>query len=120
MNIRPVALALLLCSGLALADESRDKPRLPYHDWGACPFECCAYREWVAKAPITVFRDRNESGTVAFHLEKNEHVHAITGVVVTHKVGVTEVIKSVEIGYLPGGQKPMLSLKPKDIVYTLH
>jgi len=120
MNVRSIALALIIFSSLVLAGEAQNKPRLPYHDWGACPFECCTYREWVAKVPVTVFRDRNEKGAVAFHLKKNERVHAITGVVVTHKVGVTEIIKPIEIGYLPSGEKAMLSLKPKDVVYTLH
>src|SRR5437773_1794841 len=33
-------------AGLVLAG---DEPELPYYDWGACPFECCTYREWIAK-----------------------------------------------------------------------
>ena len=25
-------------------------PPMPYIDQGACPFECCTYRDWVAEA----------------------------------------------------------------------
>src|SRR5262245_5295363 len=105
MNVRSIAPALMIFSSLVLAGEARDKPRLPYHDWGASPFECCTYREWVAKVPVAVFKDRNEKSAVAFHSKKNERVHAITGVVVTRKVDVTEIIKPIEIGYLPSGEK---------------
>jgi hypothetical protein len=120
MSVRSIALALMFCSSLARPCAAQEKPRLPYHDWDACPFECCIYREWVAEEPITVFKERNEKGAIAFHLKKNERVRAITGVVVTHRIGVTEIIKPIEIGLLPSGGKPMLSLKPGDIVYTLH
>lgn len=120
MTIRFIALILTLFPSCALAAGPQNGPHLPYLDWGACPFECCTYREWVAEAPITVFTKRDENSEVAFRLKKDEHVQAITGVVVTRKFGVTEILKPLELGFLPGGQKPMLSLKPTDIVYTLH
>lgn len=111
--------SLLFISATAIAGEPREVPPLPFHDWGACPFECCTYREWIAKAPITVFKKRDEKD-VAFQLSKNEHVLAITGVVVTHKPGITEILKPIQIGYLPNGKKKVLSLKPGEKIYSLH
>jgi hypothetical protein len=111
---------ILLFSNFAVSSEESTKPRLPYLDWGACPFECCTYREWVANSPINVYKSRNEKSDMVFKLKKNERVRALTGVVVTHKLGITEILKPVKIGYTSMGDVPQLSLKQGDIVYTLH
>jgi hypothetical protein len=120
MNAHAFTFILFLCFDFISTSEAQEKPQLPYNDWGACPFECCTYREWVAESPIVVFKKRNEKSDVVFRLENGEAVQAVTGVVVTYQLGVTKIVKPIEIGYLPGGQKPMLSLKPDDVVYTLH
>ncbi|MBX7136287.1 MAG: hypothetical protein K1X67_26760 [Fimbriimonadaceae bacterium] len=118
--MRALTVTLLLCYGLVMAGEPSDRPRLPYEDWGACPFECCTYREWIAKAPIIAFEDRNEKSALAFRLNESERVFAITGVVVTSKAGVTEILKAIQIGYVPESRGPVLSLNPGDVIYTLH
>jgi hypothetical protein len=107
-------------AGCTVAAESGDMPPMPYHDWGACPFECCTYREWVAKEPVTAFRHRNERGEVAFRLKKNEQVIALTGVVITQKTGVTKILKPMKTGYVPGKKDPQLHLMPGELVYPLH
>jgi hypothetical protein len=61
---------LLLVPNFTVAGEQNTKPRLPYLDWGACPFECCTYREWVAIAPIDVYKSRDEKSNVVFKLKK--------------------------------------------------
>ena len=113
-------LALLLFIGLANVAKAHEKPHVPYHNWGACPFECCTYREWIAMTPVSIFKDRKEHGEVAFRLKKSERVRALTGVVVTYKVGITEVVKSVEVRDESAVDRPALFLMPKDILYTLH
>lgn len=120
MSSLAYAVGTLLFLGLASSGQAQDKPPLPYHDWGACPFECCMYREWVTKSPITAFKNRDEKSVVEFQLQKGERVLALTGVVVTHKFGVIEILRPIEVGYLPNSRKPMLSLKPKEVVYALH
>ena len=30
---------------------------MPFVDRGACPFEGCIYRDWVARAPVTIVED---------------------------------------------------------------
>ena len=98
----------------------QDQPPMPFHDWGACPFECCTYREWTAVSPVTAFKSRDERGAIAFQVRRNERVVAISGVVVTHKTGVLEARNPTKVGYLPGSKDPVLSLKPGDRVYALH
>ncbi len=120
MMVRFFLCIFLLVQSLEVSSKEKTKPPLPYLDWGACPFECCTYREWVANAPINVYKSRNEKSGVVFTLKKDERAHAITGVVATHKLGVTEILKPVKIGYTSISDKPQLSLKPGDIVYTLH
>lgn len=120
MIVRYFLIILLLVPNFAVASEHNTKPRLPYLDWGACPFECCTYREWVANAPIDVYKSRNEKSDVVFKIKKDERVRAITGVVATHKLGVTEILKPVKIGYSALSDMPQLSLKPGVIVYPLH
>ena len=44
----------------------------------------------------------------------------MTGVVVTHKFGVTEILKPVKIGYTVTSEVPLLSLNPGDIIYSYH
>ncbi len=44
---------LLACSLLGAGVAApQDKPPLPYIDQGACPFECCTYREWRANEAV--------------------------------------------------------------------
>lgn len=110
----------MVASATANAVEPQEFPPLPFNDWGACPFECCTYREWTTKSPIPVFKRRDEQSDVAFDLRNNERVIAITGVVVTTKFGITEILKSMQAGYLPNGKSPVLSLSRGDRVYALH
>lgn len=75
-----------------------DKPPMPYRDYGACPFECCTYRDWIAKEDIAILQDMREDSPVAFQVQKDEKVTAETGVVVTTKLGSAKIKKSVEDG----------------------
>lgn len=73
-------------------------PPVPYEDSGACPFEGCVYREWIAtkKTPIQMNREANSS--IAFTINKGESVTAITGVVITTTPGENKVLKPIKIG----------------------
>ena len=53
-------------------------PPSPYIDKGACPFECCVYRDWVALAPVTLY-DRPNGERIVGRLRKGEEVQALTG-----------------------------------------
>ena len=66
------------------------------------------------------YKTRNQKAEVAFRVEKGEWVRGIDGVVITHRYGVTKVLKQMELGYTKRGDKPVLSLQPGELVYTLH
>lgn len=111
----------LLFTNAALGQE---KPPLPYIDKGACPFECCVYGEWRANKPVTAYVEPKDKAGKAFTILKGQQVTAETGFVVTKKVGVTKVLKEITLGYEKGTEEPnptpKLSLKPGELLYTLH
>ena len=69
-----------------------------YVDQGACPFECCVYREWRAKEGIEVKERMSEKSAAVFSIKKGEWVDGVTGVVVTTRVGQGRVTRPTIIG----------------------
>jgi hypothetical protein len=65
--------AITLCT-LSMAGEA---PPSPYVAKGACPFEGCVYREWMARRALDLY-DR-PGGRIGGHLRRGERVRAITG-----------------------------------------
>ena len=102
--------ALVSCFALA-----GDAPPMPFLDWGACPFECCTYREWVATGKVSLHKERSLTDPVVIVLHKGQRVQGITGVVITTQPGKLKILKPITLD----AQKPV-SLVPGDIVYTLH
>lgn len=70
---------------------------LPFEDHGACPFECCTYREWTAKEDVEILQDMKESSPVVFQVQKDEKVTGETGVVITTKPGTAKLVKPARI-----------------------
>jgi hypothetical protein len=66
---------LVLCTMPALAKEI---PPKVYIDKGACPFECCTYRDWTARKEIQLVAKPGGEKRVAT-LKKGETVKALTG-----------------------------------------
>ena len=60
---------------------TKDAPPAVYVDEGACPFECCTYREWTVRKSVTVFDRPN--GRETAHLSKGERLKALTGEVIS-------------------------------------
>jgi hypothetical protein len=88
---------------------------MPFEDVGACPFEGCVYREWVANGPVTLRTDRRPDSPVAFTLQKGDRVRAITGIVVTVKPGRVQFKKAVDLS----GSAGPLHVEPGDALYLL-
>lgn len=57
-------------------------PPQKYIDKGACPFECCVYRDWTVERDTALF-NKPESSTLVGKVKKGEKVQAITGEVYT-------------------------------------
>ena len=110
----------LACGGSAAAD---DGPPLPYVDVGACPFECCVYREWRAFAQVPAYEAPDAKAPIAFQITPEESVTAETGQVVTTRVGVKEVRRAATIGFPVGSPaspiERQLHVKPGDKLYSL-
>lgn len=96
----------------------RRKPTPPrhYEDFGACPFECCAYRQWTANADTVFYKDRSTSSSVVFRAKKGEHVTGMTGVVITLQPGKALVKKDTTLG----AEGHRVRVKAGDVLYVLH
>ena len=94
-----------LTAAAQMSAPSKEPPRI-YVDKGACPFECCTYREWVALKNADLVETPNGKKVVG-SIKKGEKVLALTGEVrsrpvkaVTHD-GYPEVgVKAGEIVYV--------------------
>ena len=116
MSVMKQSLAVFAICGLAgWFAFAGDGPAVPYLDWGACPFECCTYREWIATDKVTLHTDRSLSSPVAFSVGKDQRVQGLTGVVITTKVGRVKILKPITLD----DQEPV-TLAPGDIIHTLH
>ena len=87
-------------------------PTIPYEDPGACPFEGCTYREWIARKETIIRKENNERSPVVFKVRKGEKVVGLTGTVITLRPGYAEALTRV--------QAAGLWLEPGEIVYLLH
>lgn len=85
--------------------------KLPYKDVGACPFECCTYRQWSAKKQTTIYKEMKDGSPIAFRIKKGEKVMGVSGVVITTKAGVVKVLKNNKLG--------KVNLKAGDTLYIL-
>ena len=103
---------------------AQDSPPIPYIDNGACPFECCIYRQWQAKEPGVAYVDPSVGTGQAFSISATEWVTAETGFVATKEFGITRILKPIRLGYPEDSegtdQKPELELKPGELLYILH
>lgn len=57
---------------------SASQPPKIYIDKGACPFECCTYRDWTTRKEIQLMREPNGTQVVGT-TKKGETVKALTG-----------------------------------------
>ncbi len=73
-------------------------PPIPYEDSGACPFEGCVYRKWIANKEVPMRTDMKRDALIKFTVNKGEKVTALTGIVVTTTPGEAKVLKPIVIG----------------------
>jgi hypothetical protein len=94
MTIRSLALVIFGLLAAFSGTTWAQGPKTPYKDVGACPFECCTYRGWVANKDTIIYKEMREGSRVAFRVKKREKVTGITGVVITTKAGQVKALKS--------------------------
>lgn len=110
LNLILVA-ALLLGSLDSTSVGQNSRPPMPFLDKGACPFECCTYRDWTVDRATTIRSAMSDGSSIAFRLRKGERVKGMTGVVITSQPGQVRVLKQTKIG--------RFNAKPGDILYLL-
>ncbi|HUR98486.1 MAG TPA: hypothetical protein VMZ26_10515 [Pyrinomonadaceae bacterium] len=86
----------LFCAA-ALA-QTKSGPPVPYIDKGACPFECCTYRQWSVEKPTAIRSAMKDSAPVSFRLKAGEKVQGMTGVVITTQPGIARALKNAKLG----------------------
>ncbi|HEV7644948.1 MAG TPA: hypothetical protein VGO50_13470 [Pyrinomonadaceae bacterium] len=112
--MRKKCLAIMLfCFFLALGGQVSAQPKMPYRDAGACPFECCTYREWVANKATVLRTKMSEGSSIAFKVKKGEKVRGVTGVVITTQAGVVKALENTVIG------ESKIRLKAGELIYLL-
>jgi hypothetical protein len=91
--------ALMICAGILSAAFCQDggeskkmaTPALPFYDWGACPYESCAYRQWTAHRSATVYDAWKPERRAIAQLQVGEQVTGITSTVVTYQPGLIRI-----------------------------
>jgi hypothetical protein len=101
-------LGALLASIVAAQTAGDQRPPNVYIDKGACPFECCTFRQWVAHTDATLLDSPNGKKVVG-RIKKGEKVLALTGEV--HSVPLRVIAKH---DYLDAG------VKAGDTIYVLY
>jgi hypothetical protein len=110
------AIALVICAASLHSAFCQDggeskampAPVLPFYDWGACPYEACAYRQWTAHRPVKVYDTWKPGRRPIAQLAVGDHVTGITGVVATFKPGLIRMDRDL----------PELDLRRGDTVFT--
>ena len=100
--------ALIICADALAGDVRKDKPPARFMDVGACPFECCTYRQWAVRDSPRLL-DRPNGKKVVGNLRKGEVVNGLTGVVISTPVAV-KADRAI----------PETRIKAGDIFYILH
>ncbi len=116
-------LALLIAILIPFTADAQTRPPLPYEDVGACPFECCTYREWIVNKSTPIHRNRNNNSPVVFTVAPRERVQAVTGVVITTQPGEIRIARPITIQDYTGSQgtntSRAIQARPGDIIYLL-
>lgn len=90
-------------------------PPNPYIDKGACPFECCTYRDWKTTKPVALIDKPYGTKTIAT-VTAGQVVHGITGVV--YSAPVRAVASKSFFAWSNDFRRA--SIKKGDVFYILH
>ena len=101
-------LGVLVVSVLAAQTTGEQKPPNVYIDKGACPFECCTYREWITRSDVTLL-DRPNGKSVVGRVKKGQKVLALTGEV--HSIPLRTIVHH---------DFPDAGVNAGDTIYILH
>jgi hypothetical protein len=97
--------ALIICSGMLPSAfcHATPAPALPFYDWGACPYETCAYGQWTAHRSMMVYDTWKPERHPIAKLAEGDKVTGITGVVITLRPGVIRMDRDLSAEHLLRG-----------------
>jgi hypothetical protein len=100
----------LAIASFAVAQEKvpQNRPPSVYVDIGACPFECCTYRQWKVNDAVTL-RNEPRGGFFVTSLDKGDIVEGLTGEVIS----IPRALKADR-------DIPETRIKAGDTFYILH
>jgi hypothetical protein len=75
---------------------SDDTPRIPYIDYGRCPFECCQFGKWIVKSTIPVYEFEDDTTVIDYFLRMDDTIFAETGNLHIEQFGKILVTKPVD------------------------
>ena len=89
--------------------------------WGACPFECCVYRDWLAEAPVIVRTRPDSTAAVATTIPAGARFEADSGFVRITSAQLVVVTDSVPTWRVTGrsGMGEQDTLLPGDTLLVL-
>ena len=114
MRVWAPAVAIAALATIGMQSTAPPVPPLPYENAGACPFECCVYREWSVRADTLLRTRRDDAASVAFHVSRGQKVVGVTGVVVTTKLGLAVARRRTTVG------QRKISLAAGESLHLLH
>jgi hypothetical protein len=114
MRVLGPAVVIAALASMAAQSSHHRVPRLPYEDAGACPFECCLYREWSVRADTLVRSRRDDAAPIAFRVARGAKVVGVTGVVITTKLGLVAVRRPTTVG------ERKMRVAPGEPLHVLH
>jgi hypothetical protein len=82
--MRSIALALVV---LASGDATAAGPPVPFVDDGACPFECCSYRDWITEKTTALRASPDPKAKIIGAAFSGDAVQGLAGEVVTSRPG---------------------------------
>ncbi len=116
INLAVAFISLWILEACYSSQTSADaKPPVPYVDIGACPFEGCVYREWVANSAVLVRKERSKTALLAYTVKKGERVKALNGMVVTTKPGRVLFREAINLASDSG----VLHIEPGETLFLL-
>ena len=111
MKKRLMFISLTLTLFLGTSGFAQDeKPKIPYVESGACPFECCQYGTWTAESPLVVYKKEVNDSAIVFRIKPRESFTAINGNVHITKPGYVVLNKSYD-GFTKGDKVYLLTYR---------
>lgn len=117
-RMRYATLHLILCLTVCSTTQTRvwaedapaanSRPPHIFVDVGACPFECCTYRQWTADEAITLWDQPNGTRVVG-SLSKGQIVQGLSG-----------EVRSTPLPVISDRDIPETDIKTDDTFYVLH